>query len=267
MLKIRSAESDLLYPILTECFFGNEEERIKWNNYLQVFKNAHMDINETREMYGWDRDREAPLFAHVKNIEFVLSTNPVSGHLQSEITIMSRPEDLENFHTREEVAKLDESPFGPFKFEKSISEIEYFFGGNGIEEYMERERLDAYDEMSTYTNNFIAAKIFSLAVGLLPGEGAMNLLVAKGEYEQGKRANEQNLEIRTIEQTASELMLEIQVSDHRAGQDVQVHLRPTTHTFAIIDRWNAIHQIDGEIPYPETEIKEQDWAGRNIFAW
>lgn len=60
MLKIRSAESDLLYPILTECFFGNEEERIKWNNYLQVFKNAHMDINETREMYGWDRDREAP---------------------------------------------------------------------------------------------------------------------------------------------------------------------------------------------------------------
>lgn len=246
---------------------GSEEDRIKLNNYLQILKNAHIDISETRKMYNWDRSKEDPLFAQVENIEFELSGNPVSGHSKSEITIMAYPELLEESFNKEDAFKLDEPPFGQFSYQKSISDIEYFFGSDGITNHAQRDMMNSQDEIKTYTEDFISAEIFSLAVGLVPGEKAINALLTGGEYVQGKKENEQKLTLGRLEQAAMEFDLELQVSNHRLGHNLEIKLIPSEKTVKILDRWKAVHQVDGSIPYPETEIDEQDWATLNTLMF
>lgn len=34
-----------------------------------------------------------------------------------------------------------------------------------------------------------------------------------------------------------------------------------------MDRWKAVHQVDNSIPYPETEIDEQDWTALNTLMF
>jgi hypothetical protein len=247
---------------------GSERDRIKWSNYLQVLKNAHMDINETRKMHRWgDRSKQAPLFARVDFIETEFLDNPISVRTQSEITIMGNPGQLEEYSLSKDDIFESDRRLPSFMENKSISDVEYFFGENGITNLIQREVLDTKDEIRTYTRDFITAEIFSLAIDLVPGEKAINAFLTGGEYVQGNKENEQQLSILKLEQTAIEFKLELQVSSHRLGGNVQVQLIPSEDTFKIIDRWNAVHQVDGTFPYPETEINEQDWAGLNIFMY
>lgn len=246
---------------------GESNDRIKLENYLEVLKNAHTDIQATAEMYGWDRDSKDLLYAHVDNIETNFSHNPVSGHTESEITIMGHPGDLEDIYTREEVAELDEPPFGLHDAQRSISDIEFFWGSDAIKNLKQREILDIKKDINTYTKDFFTEELFGLALGLLPGKEALDALMTSGEYAQGKRENEQELSYAEMEQVAMELSLELQVNSSRSGANVEVKLLPSDKTFKIIDRWSAVYQVDNTVPYPETEIDEQDWVGLNDFIY
>lgn len=44
-------------------------------------------------------------------------------------------------------------------------------------------------------------------------------------------------------------------------------LEPTKETFKILKRWEIVHHIDPDYPYPTTEIKKQDWMGLNYFLY
>lgn len=248
---------------------GERNDRIKLENYLEVLKNTHTDVQATKELHGWDRDPDEPLYAHVEHIETNFSRNPVSGRTEAEITIMAFPDKLEEDvqRTREEVAELDEVPNGIYTEQKSHSDIEFFFGSDGVNNLKQREILDIEDDIDTYTRDFFTKELFGVALSILPGDKALDVLMTSGEYVQGKRENEQELSYAEMEQVAMEFSLELQVNTTRAGHDVEVNLLPSEKTFDIIDRWNAVHQVDSTIPYPETEIDEQDWVGLNDFIY
>lgn len=48
---------------------------------------------------------------------------------------------------------------------------------------------------------------------------------------------------------------------------MQAVLQPTKATFDLFERWEAVHQIAANYPYPRTEIEEQDWLGINKFLY
>lgn len=50
-------------------------------------------------------------------------------------------------------------------------------------------------------------------------------------------------------------------------EDLNTLLEPTKQTLNILKRWEVVHQIDPDYPYPETEIEEQDWMGINQFLY
>lgn len=76
----------------------------------------------------------------------------------------------------------------------------------------------------------------------------------------GNKEHEQNMTVGKIKQAASEFDLELHVNNHRVGYNLAIQLIPSDKTFDILNRWKAVHQVDSSIPYPETEINEQDWA-------
>lgn len=244
---------------------GTEEDRIKWENYLQVLKNVHMDINKVKEFHNWERSKDDPLYAHLDFIETEFSRNPVSGHTQSEIRIMFFPDNFDELLSKDELFSLDDRNFQIYNMEtqKSISDVEYFYRTKGTIDYKQRGLMNIKDEMNTYTGEFIAAEIFSLAVSLLPGDKVIDILLTSGDYVQGNKENEQKQSLEIIEQTAIAFDLQLQVNNHRAGSNLEIRLIPSQESFDILDRWETVHQVDSSIPYPEIEIEDQDWIALN----
>lgn len=50
-------------------------------------------------------------------------------------------------------------------------------------------------------------------------------------------------------------------------EDLNALLEPTKATFNMLKRWEVIHQINPDYPYPKSEIEEQDWMGINQFLY
>lgn len=71
-----------------------------------------------------------------------------------------------------------------------------------------------------------------------------NMLQDVGEYKEGLKVNMQKVSLKRLEQTASELHLELQM--YKGGVDssleeMEVLFQPTEKTFYLIDRWNAVY--------------------------
>lgn len=88
-------------------------------------------------------------------------------------------------------------------------------------------------------------------------------------YNQEKEAKDETLRL-TLKQVVSELRLKLtEDPDERLSNidDLNILLEPTNVTFDILKRWETVHQIDPEYPYPETQIEEKDWIGINVFLY
>jgi hypothetical protein len=89
-------------------------------------------------------------------------------------------------------------------------------------------------------------------------------------YAEGKADLEDRLIQLKLRQTKIDLYLELQSdTDERLSniEDLNALLEPTDETFRSLKRWEIVHQIDPDYPYPEAEIKEQDWIGINKFLY
>jgi hypothetical protein len=87
-------------------------------------------------------------------------------------------------------------------------------------------------------------------------------------YEKEKTDKEEQIMYLSLRQAGSEFNLELEIDTHEGlsnVEDLNTLLKPTHVTDVVLKRWEAVHQIDPEYPYPETEIKEQDWMGMNQF--
>ena len=49
--------------------------------------------------------------------------------------------------------------------------------------------------------------------------------------------------------------------------DLNTLLEPNEQTFKLLKRWELVHQVEPDYPYPATEIEEQDWMGMNYFLY
>lgn len=134
--------------------------------------------------------------------------------------------------------------------------------------------LDSLEEINTHTGSFVSSQLFELALSLIPNSKLADLsyiyLTATADNKSNIKENEKNTAWKKIEQTASEFYLELQTNEndiYGEGQEIEVLLQPTNKTFELIDRWNAIHLIDDEFPYPKSQIQNLDWIGMNNFLY
>lgn len=103
---------------------------------------------------------------------------------------------------------------------------------------------------------------------------ALAIIVTLGinGYKTKKIADKEDqiIEIKLF-QSEGDLSLEVQdiPDDKRPGdiEDLNALFTPTKETFNILNRWEVVHQIDPEYPYPETLIKEEDWMGMNQYLY
>ncbi len=197
--------------------------------------------------------------------------DPINDHLESYIVFTYDPDQYSKSGiSREEFLELENPAFSYH----GISEVEYFYEPNPIENFKQREILDYQEEIDTYTGNFISNKLFEFALSLAPGNILTDIaregILEYGKYEDGIRETEQKIIMKTLEQTASELHLELQINKSNIEnglEEMQVFLHPTDKTFDLIDRWKAVHLVDSDIAYPEIEIREHDWSGINYFLY
>lgn len=247
---------------------GSEEDRIRLHSYLSMLKNYQLLIYEIRSENNWERDDDEPLYAFIESLDFQFLKKPHRGHLETYIIISTNPEQNEHYNFSKE--DFLENGGGPFD-RHSISEVEYFTYPNAIDDLTEKHKFDEKEEINTYTGSFIASEVFQQLIGFIPNANFLfKGLSIVGEHEREIKTNEKKLKLEKLEQTASELHLELQLNKRNKDEDLEeidLLLLPTESTFDLIDRWTAVHQVDGSFPYPENRIQNQDWSGINEFLY
>ncbi len=103
-----------------------------------------------------------------------------------------------------------------------------------------------------------------IIVGLLAAYGLAHF------YESKKTEKRQELALLTLEQTANDFHLDLNIifgDVPTSTEGMQKALQPTEATYYLLERWEEVHQIDPNYPYPETKIEEQDWISMNKFLY
>lgn len=87
-------------------------------------------------------------------------------------------------------------------------------------------------------------------------------------YENKKTDKEKQIIYLSLKQVEIEFDLELKIDTHEGLSnvvDLNTLLEPTHVTDTILMRWKIVREIDPNYPYPESEIKKQDWMGMNQF--
>lgn len=91
-------------------------------------------------------------------------------------------------------------------------------------------------------------------------------------YKVKKTADKEDRIIQIkLEQNEIDFNLELQnIPNNERLSDIEnlneLH-EPTGETYEILKRWEIVHQIDPDYPYPAAEIEKQDWMGLNYFLY
>src|SRR5690625_3107482 len=65
--------------------------------------------------------------------------------------------------------------------------------------------------------------------------------------------------IRQALRAATDLEMEVAISETNSGQGLSIQLYPSDETLAIINRWEELSEKDSGVPFPGDEINSQDW--------
>ncbi|QQK77593.1 LXG domain-containing protein [Salicibibacter cibarius] len=239
---------------------GEPEDDAKLSAYLAVLNNYKTAISEVKEEL--DREEIAgpgnPLFARVEYLEYEQTNEPYAISFNTGIAIsLTQYDDDPN---REKFLNMREVLPGRL----NESEVTYYMSedaANGLQ-YSENEELE--EEYANYTENFISEETFGLLISQLAKRApGLSVVDALARYESGKNEKEDDLKIGNAKLTAMDLDMEIQISDRfvpgPGSNQLEIQLHPTDITFDALSRWEEVHNINPDIPYPATEIEDQDW--------
>lgn len=190
--------------------------------------------------------------------------------LETDFRVEIFPENPYNI-TREEWLKHNNS-IG-FR-QHNVSEVMYFYdedAGSTMGSWA-RQQLGA--DYESHTGNFILASVFKIVgetaynktVGLVEGpfKHVRRALDTKDTHDIEQTEKEDKLTLRTVEDTATNLSMEIQVSNRPTPNspnrnELNVELYKTAHTEQLLERWEEVHEFDPRFPYPKEAIEDQNW--------
>lgn len=190
--------------------------------------------------------------------------------LETDFRIEIFPDNLYNI-TREEWLEHD-NPIG-FR-QHNVSEVMYFYdedAGSTMGSWA-RQQLGA--DYESHTGNFILATVFQ-KIGALAYDQTVGRIEGparhvrwafdkKSGHDEEQAEKEDKLTLRTVEDTATNLNMEVRMSNRPTPNspnrnELNVELYKTAHTEQLLERWEEVHKLDPMFPYPKEEIESQNW--------
>src|SRR5699024_11343349 len=112
---------------------------------------------------------------------------------------------------------------------------------------------DLQDDGDTITGVFVVSEGLGYALEFAGRfvSSSGGIVMSAGEHEYARSEKENRLKWKDLKGPAKKFSLEMQVNNRDAleySEDEQVKLHPTNETYAQIERWKAIHQLEPNFP-------------------
>ncbi|MBP1970601.1 hypothetical protein J2Z83_002737 [Virgibacillus natechei] len=225
------------------------DDRAKFDAYLILLNNYHSAMDDN-------------VVAEVDMLNYEKDPNDISGHF---------------FETALQTAEFDpasrevmsEEEFRDYKFDPNnpivktfdLTEVTYYSSASSTALYQHLANEGLAEKEANYTSNFITEEVINRIISEV-GKGADSIQTWI-EFQSGKQELEEAITIGDSQKAAAFLGMEFSISQNRSvpglqhGTDVQLY--PTETTYAIVDRWQTVHEINSSIPYPKNHIASQNW--------
>ena len=143
------------------------------------------------------------------------------------------------------------------------SAVMYVTGPDAPTKIRESELKKLEKQFANYEANFVAKEVIKKIVSGLAKKADVSEFVDATKiaigFDKGRRELNEKIEIGKALNTASRLALDVSISEKTPGKELNIKLYPIDSTFAKIERWRELHNINSNIPFPEEAIIAHDW--------
>src|SRR5699024_2532918 len=143
------------------------------------------------------------------------------------------------------------------------TEITYATGTKAANNIEKSELSELEEEYAYYEAKFIGTKVVEKAISALAKKANLDDAVDIGktlvDMDAGAKEMGKEIIIEEALKTATNLNMEVAISETSPGQGLNIQLYPLDGTLEIINRWKELSEKDSNVPFPVDEINSQDW--------
>lgn len=268
VLTSESTLDDEIALIQAYLFSGNRqlenelsyEEMIpihKLRGYLTLLENYQIAFGESKRLY-----ENTDVWARVEWISYEYVPGAMAQTYAFETALQTTPVVSDySLQTRKEfLAKEGHQLDG----RADVSRVTYLVGGNILSQSKEDETNELQKKYNDYTENFIKKELVKVQSPIKSDSalGKVIGLVNLGKkYNDGKEDLERRLTYAKAERIAGDIKANLLITErpkwYENRADAKIYPSPSTHD--LVNRWEEVHSINPNIPYPEQAIVQQDW--------
>ncbi|MCR6105011.1 hypothetical protein HXA34_01765 [Salipaludibacillus agaradhaerens] len=152
------------------------------------------------------------------------------------------------------------------KMRPNTLSIDIYNGPNANSEITKEENKILKKEYEAYAQHYWFNELSSVVLGIvasrLGGEAAalgVDAIVATGEFQEGKNDLATRITRNDLLVTAGYLEMAVSMADGALGGANQYQLFTTHGTELRLERWERMHQLNPDIPYPAKAIENEEW--------
>jgi hypothetical protein len=237
----------------------NEEELQVLVVYLGVLENYNIYLNEMKRVTAPDSE------FHMRVVKF--EDEPIEVEDDGEV------EELPGYRIRTSIIIGLENSAG---FADN-SVVSYYINFDGIESMEKDKRGDFKKAQGEFQYNLGVAELKNTLIGTLAAIPSWYTKLAAAGIATVDKVFSVNKELNDLEEewtmeqqkdVAKTLGMEVLLSEQEnlmGDKVLYVQVFPTRVTFDIIDRWEEVHRLNNNIPYPEEAVQQNDWKAISEF--
>src|SRR5699024_9669823 len=143
------------------------------------------------------------------------------------------------------------------------TEITYATGTKAANNIEKSELSELEEEYAYYEAKFIGTKVVEKAISALAKKANLDDAVDIGktlvDMDTGAKEMGREIIIRQALRAATDLEMEVAISETNSGQGLSIQLYPLDGTIKLIERWKTLSEDDSNMDFPEDKINKQDW--------
>lgn len=255
--------------LLTEMYLytGNQhpkdghlsrKEHALLSSYLETLYHYRSAVEEVKGVNSWlkNLDPEEPLLAQVELYDYTKPNEPQAYYIETIFRIGKYTAD--DTYGRDDFLADDDQLLASLYYNSKISHYE---SGDDLQRENNLKTREVYEN---HTNDFITAKIMSVALDvLLKGSPMVGVIGDSANFANAKSEKEHQMTQDAAVLAANNFGLEVQILERESKTSryvpYEIQFLPTKETYEILERWKEVINSGSKIPYPEEGISEDNW--------